>query len=66
MKINELKEKSTQELNELATELAEQIREVGVGVRTQTHKQSHQLMTLRSSRAQVLTILQEKATLGNS
>lgn len=66
MKINELKEKSISELKELAVELAEQIREVGVGVRTQTHKQSHDLKILRTTRAQVLTILKEKATLGNS
>lgn len=63
MKVTELRDKTVEQLTELAAELAEQLRATKTALRTNSYTRSHELNSARKTRAQVLTILSEKRTL---
>lgn len=66
MKSAEIREKTIEELREMAADLAEQIRVVRMGLRTSTTKQSHEATAASKTRARVLTILQERRKITHS
>ncbi len=63
MKVAELHDKTVEQLEQLAAELAEQLRATKTALRSQSYTRSHELNAARKTRAQVLTILAKKRTL---
>ncbi len=63
MKVAEIREKTVEQLVQLAAELAEQLRATKTALRTNSYTRSHELNAARKTRAQVLTILSQKRTL---
>lgn len=63
MKVAEIRDKSVEQLSQLAAELAEQLRATKTALRTNSYTRSHELNATRKLRAQVLTILGEKRTI---
>lgn len=66
MKVTELRDKSTEQLTQMASELSEQLRALKTALRTNSYTRSHELGATRKLRAQVLTILGQKRTITRS
>jgi ribosomal protein L29 len=66
MKVTEIRDKSVEQLTQLAAELAEQLRATKTALRTNSYTRSHELGAARKLRAQVLTILSQKRTITRS
>ena len=66
MKVSDIREKTTEELHKLATELAEEIRAMETAIKTNVFTRNSELGVLKKTRARILTILAHKRTITHS